>query len=1162
MKKIITNTILKKFIWTTLLIMVVFQAFFPSFVFAKIEKNADGTYNCEDYTYQSDYYNEWLELGRELGMDKLRDGYETTSLQDYETAVINSIKELYCYDNYDQNTGQLIEDQAGMAQKIFRNRTAKGTLIVMASLSSGKDEILVDGVWDKEYLAEGIPWDAAYVRGGFLWFGENRDFEKHEETFREKYAYSGEWKEDKSFVESLEGEDEGTPNGPGSEDPEGDGSGNSSENTEDKELQTKTYSNFKEWLGTGYESDEVVYPIIEEKFKEYIKSLDQSMEMEEIIDDFAKFMFDKYKGDESVFKIQVEYVAPKEFDGNIENINVISVKIIDTVNGHAYNNGFNFQDDFNQYEESKGVASADGGGLLLDLLFPFVNFIADTILSFLGDIMIGEDGIKNQLVKPDATLAATLTKNDVQIVDMRPFITPLGLSHYVINYSPEEIFAGKVPLLSIDFISGKTTDGSTITDNGWNAIRQVIAQWYKVLRMIAIIGLLSVLIYTGIKIILSSNAKDKAKFKEWIINWFMAVAILFFMHYIMSFIISVTGQITLLISESSENIIIEKCEEVEDIYAPKTTKVNTENLFVTNLMGYCRFMVQSDNWISKIGYEVMYIALIVYTFKFTFIYLKRVLNMAFLTLIAPIVALTYPIDKMNDGSAQGFQMWLKEYVFNALLQPMHYIMYYILLSSAMGIAAKNPLYAIVCLMFMTEAEKLLKKIFGFDKAGAGTVGGMAGAFAAGALASNVKNIARMAGKLGGGNGGNGGDDKNPLDNPKPTEKNDFSEFDDPNSDQQQLDEGKDDQQQDNQGPDDEGEKTNAQKMVDAYDEEKFGTDEWDAQERDAMAREAYEPEGMNYSAEEYADILRDSGYEEDEIQNMVNEKYGTPQPETQPETQPEPQQPQQPQEDAGTPVREMAEQRDAQLEESRFKRGAKALGRGAKAVGKRLAKPIWDADKSAKYNFKRLARGGAKAIVGTAVGITAAAVQAGISITDGKYSIGEGLATFGAGFAGGSAMVNGLGGMVRTYQDGASAGDKQKQMERAQARYADRDDVIAFNKKEYPSDPKAAMERQRDNYLPNGVTDLKEMKSCMKYANTLTAGGMSQADADRRAAKVANFKKQLKDQGQAGAIYDQKKQQAYIDEMVKQAKPEEQAKLRGRYQNLFNAAQAFDKAQQ
>ena len=39
-------------------------------------------------------------------------------------------------------------------------------------------------------------------------------------------------------------------------------------------------------------------------------------------------------------------------------------------------------------------------------------------------------------------------------------------------------------------------------------------------------------------------------------------------------------------------------------------------------------------------------------------------------------------------------MWIKEYFFNALIQPVHYLLYYVMVSSAMGIAVKNPLYAI------------------------------------------------------------------------------------------------------------------------------------------------------------------------------------------------------------------------------------------------------------------------------------------------------------------------------------------------------------------------------------------------------------------------------------------------------------------------------------
>lgn len=76
---------------------------------------------------------------------------------------------------------------------------------------------------------------------------------------------------------------------------------------------------------------------------------------------------------------------------------------------------------------------------------------------------------------------------------------------------------------------------------------------------------------------------------------------------------------------------------------------------------------------------VMYVALVILTCTFTIQYLKRVIYMAFLTMIAPLICLTYPLDKIKDGQAQALSMWLREYIFNALLQPMHLIIYTLLI---------------------------------------------------------------------------------------------------------------------------------------------------------------------------------------------------------------------------------------------------------------------------------------------------------------------------------------------------------------------------------------------------------------------------------------------------------------------------------------------------
>ena len=714
----------------------------------------------------------------------------------------------------------------------------------------------------------------------------------------------------------------------------------------------------------------------------------------------------------------------------------------------------------------KETDSADIGGILMKPVFALVNFVADSALQILTNVMMGDQkpvyGNTYEEYRPSTSSFLTIgaTKGD-------------RVGEWLF-YTPEQIFSGSIDLLSIDFISGNNNN-----NKDWGAIRGTIATWYKVLRLIAIIGLLSVLIYTGIKVIISSNTQNKAKYKEWIVNWFIAVAILFSMHYIMSFIIAGTNEISKLIQSSNKPIKI--------IYS------NDENSasIITNFVGVVRFMVQSDDWYLKIGYEMMYILLVVYTFKFTFIYLKRVLNMAFLTLIAPIVALTYPIDKMNDGTAQGFNMWLKEYTFNALLQPLHQIMYYILVGSAVSIALDNPIYGVVVLMFMTEAEKLLKTIFGFDKARGGTVGGMAGAFTVGALASSVKDIARMA-KLpqgGGKNGPRGNGGQGDVNMPKPT-KNDIDTND---------------------------------FMIGAGND---NPNQPDPTQPDPTQTDPTQPDPTQ------PDPTQTDPTQTDPTQPDPTQTDPT---QTDPsQTDPTQTDPDQPKEIKS--IRDLANA----VKENQY---VKKVGKGAKAVGKKALKPIWDTDKSAKYNGIRLARKVGRVAAGATVGTVAAATQAAISMADGKYSPFEAIGTFTAGYAGGGQISKSVEGLGSAFMEGTRSGDKQAQMKHAIEDWRNRDDVNSFYKREYGAQAKARMDRAASNYIERGFSDVKEQKQGMKYADKLVANNAEYNDentteerkreilerADRQAMMALKFKSELKDQQSYGAMFDEDKQRKYIE---------------------------------
>lgn len=320
----------------------------------------------------------------------------------------------------------------------------------------------------------------------------------------------------------------------------------------------------------------------------------------------------------------------------------------------------------------------------------------------------------------------------------------------VIEYTPEEIFSNKVPYLDINFINPKlTSQTSEYKVDGTAAVLQgTISGWYIALRNLSIVGLLCVLVYVGIRIIIASTAAEKAKHQQMFMDWLIALCLVFFLHYIMSF--------TLVLIDSVNDAIAGNDYSAESV----VVNVSDGTSFTTNVMGAARFMIQSKDNMESFAYLILYIALIAYTGIFTFHYLKRVLTMAFLTIIAPLVSLTYPIDKIGDGKAQAFNMWLKEYVYTALIQPFHLIIYMIFVGSAMELVKTNFIFALAAVGFILPAEKLLKKMFGFDRAPLGAMGALAG-FTAGSLASKFggKGGRKPSGQSSGGKGGNSSSDE-------------------------------------------------------------------------------------------------------------------------------------------------------------------------------------------------------------------------------------------------------------------------------------------------------------------------------------------------------------------------------------------------------------------
>ena len=171
-------------------------------------------------------------------------------------------------------------------------------------------------------------------------------------------------------------------------------------------------------------------------------------------------------------------------------------------------------------------------------------------------------------------------------------------------------------------------------------------------------------------------------------------------------------------------------ESGEDIFVPDdSAESKMAMVWQTDLVGLFRIQAQLVNEGSAkwVGFSLCYVVLVIFTLFFAFTYVRRVIYMAFLTMIAPLVAMTYPIDKITDGKAQAFEAWLKEYIFNLMIQPLHLLLYIILVTSAFKLASTSAIYALVAIGFMTPAEKLMRRFFGFEKAKTpGVLSGAAG----------------------------------------------------------------------------------------------------------------------------------------------------------------------------------------------------------------------------------------------------------------------------------------------------------------------------------------------------------------------------------------------------------------------------------------------------
>ena len=542
----------------------------------------------------------------------------------------------------------------------------------------------------------------------------------------------------------------------------------------------------------------------------------------------------------------------------------------------------------------------------------FVNLmlkIPDAVMRLFNDI--SGESISNFKIKLNLKGWSSDTKGSAYNFDVTPYdIFTSGLVYqraadFDGNLGDEKYI--RIPVLDINFFRDDT-EIQNYANSSANILKPVVSNVYKSLRNLVLVMMMVVLLYVGIRIVVSTAVTDQVKYKQWLVDWVVGICLLIIMQYIMSFLMNVNEMIVEMLGENRESSYYISLSKLgggldtyynswgdvkndatpgTDSYDPgvrlfyldhfdvrnkdngsdcfdfdeNTGEIHVErndwasesengNVFINarifkpadevknkmikaisagvgatigalspiaptavsaaagtagwsiasaivgeddddswadktvyrcNLPEFCRTLTtlgskyvliyrgsgvyesyteneDVDKSNSRFGeYAFLYILLVLETCIFFYTYLKRVFKLAFYTMIAPLIAFMYPIDKLGDGKAQAFNTWFKEYMFNVLVQPLHLLLYTVFIYAASELVRENIIYAIGAYGYMIAAEKFFKKIFGFDKAPGGTPG-LAGPGMAHAVGHGLEKLGGFGPpKMGGGKGGS--DDK-------------------------------------------------------------------------------------------------------------------------------------------------------------------------------------------------------------------------------------------------------------------------------------------------------------------------------------------------------------------------------------------------------------------
>lgn len=306
--------------------------------------------------------------------------------------------------------------------------------------------------------------------------------------------------------------------------------------------------------------------------------------------------------------------------------------------------------------------------------------------------------------------------NGVNAIVASVFNRPVTMDDLIFNNYPET---------QISFFKG---DSNTTDDDGGSsiiaALSGTINTWYSIFRKIAVVVYLILLVYMGVRIMLSSTGKNMAMYKNLFMYWCIGVAILFLYPYVMKYTIELNNTFVKLIENSKSTIL-----GSNDTKATTAQSESVDSLLVidfdknpfaepsSNSSDYMATISSRANASKRFALSLTYLILTWQLVTLIVYYYKRVFIVALLIVIFPLVAASFAIDRIADGKSQAFNKWNKEFFLNTFIQSFHAIVYIFVCGtiSVTMLSGTNATMDYVLILtgvtFMFTGEDIIKRIF-------------------------------------------------------------------------------------------------------------------------------------------------------------------------------------------------------------------------------------------------------------------------------------------------------------------------------------------------------------------------------------------------------------------------------------------------------------------